>query len=168
MERNIAILLALISLMGTSSWASNIQCVPTNWNYSWRFNDGTWYTRTHHLGNWNDAVNECKNIERSRTSIASIRTKNEQRFIERERIEVDHWVGGIQLGYKRWVWFTDKDFSMSVTPMGYTNWYTNRPDYPTGSYCMAIESSNTGYKPFTWNDYKCYLTSKAGLCELRC
>ena len=109
---------------------------------------------------------ECMNIEPNRTSIASIRSAEEQSNVLIEIPDEKFWTGGVQIGDKLWYWYSYKSNSRSfvgIKEVGYTHWYKGEPNNPLET-CLELQIKEYSH---TWNDVQC-MNKQRAICELRC
>ena len=111
-------------------------------------------------------MKNCANIERGRSSIASLRSDLEQNEVTKRLGSSDSWIGAVEIGTSgHWFWWS----SCSV----------GGPSEITKAYWALGEPSNSGQnegcavigwsggKHKKWVDLSCQNKVKA-ICELRC
>merc|ERR1712002_1230294 len=76
-------------------------CIPKNWQYSWKRIGQAWFTHTREAGDWTAVSDLCKKIEPGRTSIASVLSPAEHAGIVLDLPNEDWWIGAVRIGGRR-------------------------------------------------------------------
>ena len=116
-------------------------------------------------------MDECKNIEdgtqnEGKTTLASIRSKEEQDAIAADLSNHAYWLGGVQIGPREVYWFSNTKLKLGIIAMNYTNWHSGEPEEKDEYSCIGMGNSLHGHGGTTWYNYGCH-SSCRGLCELR-
>ena len=158
--------LLLVALLPytTAEPPDKLLCLPTNWDYAWSKVGNVWFARTHERGEWYSMAELCQNIEPGRSSIASVRSPEEQAHIVKGLPDEAWWLGGIRLGGHKWYWTSMKKYKIMFTPLTYKNWHAGEPSTPKFDHCLHMHTAGLGRK---WNDISCIHRFRA-ICEIRC
>lgn len=140
------------------------ECAPTNWNHSWFKAGTTWYTETKCKGSWQQMMMQCTEIEPGRSTIASVRTKEERQQIAQSSLSPQkRWIGGVRIAQSLWYWFRYKGQHSSIQPIKKFFWGKHQPSASSSSQvCVKI-----GENKKCWIDELCHSVATA-LCEIRC
>ena len=144
--------LILTAVIGVQS-----SCVPTNWNYPWLKVGTAWFTKLDTPRPWYEQMKKCGDIEKGRSSIASIRSSEEVKVMK-HRFPGQYWMGGFEIERSgHWLWWNRGRFEEVKKFF----WYRSEPDNAGGhSACMHFYHG--------WMaDGRCDHLLRA-LCELRC
>merc|ERR1719378_1770369 len=163
MERNWLPLLLLLISAKQSLTAK--PCLPSNWNYAWSKVGDVWFAQTHEKGEFYNMVKKCQNIDPGQSSIASIRSSDEQRHIVEGLPDEDWWIGGVRLGGYKWFWAEMINNKVTFTSMNYKNWYAGEPSSPEFDHCVHLQVEAMQRK---WNDVNCAANRFRAICEIRC
>merc|ERR1712179_670255 len=141
---------------GTSGSAA--KCTPTNWDHSWFKAGNVWYTETQRKGSWQQMMMSCQQIESGRSSIATIRSKNERRQIEKSSLsKTKRWIGGVRIAQSLWYWFHYTGQDASIIPIEKFFWEKGGPSSPTAAQvCTKLQENKK-----CWKDAVCHTVSPA-------
>ena len=145
------------------------ECIPQSWSHPWTKVGNTWYTKIAEPAIWDDSVTLCENVERGRTSIASVETEEEKKHLIGTFSSTDHrwwWIGGIRIGSNQWYWYKRVGGKAVISDLRKTYWVSGAPrDQKRNLHCILVEIPDG-----KWWDANCeYVRGVGGvICELRC
>jgi len=148
----------------TGDESSPDKCTPNNWNFSWFKAGNVWYTETKCRGSWQQMMMQCTEIEPGRSTIATVRTKEERIQISQSSLtSTKRWIGGVRIAQSLWYWFHYTGQDASIIPIEKFFWAKGGPSSTsTKQVCTKLKSNKK-----CWSDDLCHTVSPA-LCEIRC
>merc|ERR1711973_11786 len=150
---------------------TNADCHPNNWDVLWTKGNGVWYTPVNKPYNWYDMNTVCRNIEKGRTTLATVISSAEQRKLAQLLKTMDvssAWTGGVRVASKLWFWYKDTGVKKTMDEVKYSYWSGGNPSDSRGHKdCIHICNGEYGHVGGAWNDLTCTY-ERPGVCELRC
>ena len=140
-------------------------CTPNNWNFSWFKAGSVWYTETKCRGSWQQMMMQCTEIEPGRSTIATVRNKDERATIQQSSLTAGtkRWIGGVRIAQSLWYWFHYTGQDASIIPIEKFFWSKGAS---TSTSTKQVCTKLNGNKK-CWGEELCHTVAPA-LCEIRC